>query len=1033
MYLGDFKSKKLYFSVVNNKPLSFVLLFFSLGYGLMSQSILTHVIDSGNGLMSSEVYCVFEFDNRLHVQNGQYMSIWNGREFEHTRSDSLGIASYYLVGGFLGDSLVVLRQSNHEKLCLYDGKTWDTVDIPSGSRHSFWYLYLTDSLVIYDRDGGKHKLNRSLNAFEKVGQIEMPPLRAEEYVYRVYLERNKKWLYGFQGDDRVQQKLYIPESLKWMNLDGIAIFATNEYGSEVILNREGIRYLHSGKVHQFNSPAKTGILRATPMGGDSSMWVRNAIDNSNQEIYHLSKDSLIFLGNTTHSADRPIRTNTATGYGYDCSHSGVFRRNPYVAVFTKEDGDIIDKVHTIVKGDNGEIIVGGYGSGLNRLLPQDRYSRYEQIQSRFTHILPGGLYNEGKYYFFTQQATMLFSLEGNATKDLTLEFEDGSFHKKAGYIIKTLKEGKLAFGLEKNGLAIADTIIDDKVQSRQVSKDKGMLLDNVLGLADDHAGRVWVGRSKQGISIYDVAQDTAYSYMKIKENPDTYGAMAFAHDMADCMWIGTEQGLFAVRKASSFDLTENLFEFAERVHLPNDNQSFITSLYLHQDSILVVGSADSQLSFVDVADFHDLGTNRPYSKQLHFGEDIPGEGVEQNCITQGIGNEIWVDVQNAVLKINMDFWDKRGNGQFELISLSSGSDILDVHDDKVHLDASSPTLTCTYGFLGEAIGDHIRYDILLANSDGDTLYNESHVTSHTFTTEELESGDYTLSIVVIRNNVEYHREDIDIGVPYEIPTNALLGLAVLFFLTTLLVGVIFYIKQKENIATQNRLISELSIAKLKGEKEKQEVQSLLAALNPHFIYNSLNWIQGRYKKDQEFSKVVGRLSDNIRLIFSRAREGRAYHSLQEEILFLERYLDIQRVRYADNHYNYILPDPHVLNSLGGCNVLIMQFQLLFENAIEHGLRNRAEANEVRLTLTEQDDYIVAKIIDDGVGYTNAKAMNSHGTQQGTKMIRKLYEIFNTKNTSKYEMTVEDNIYNDKGDTYGTCVTILIPKKYSYEL
>lgn len=1000
--------------------------------GLGSQSMLTHVINSSNGLKSSEVYCVFQFDNRLYIQNGQYVSIWNGYEFKHFSSDSLGLGSFYSLVGSIEDSLVVLHGTN--SLCLFDGEKWNQMEIPPKTKYAFWQLYMQESLSVYNDDGVKYVLNDDHSAFDQKGKQEIPDaLMNIDFRFRLYFEHCKKWLLGFNGSDHTRYSLYDPSNNKNLDLENDEMYVTNTFATEIITNNEGVKYLDEEKRHSYltNTPIKS--WKPNPLELDSSFLVRNVISNSKHEIYHLHQDSLYFLGNTNHASDRNLFEDYKTGYFYDCSHSGVYRRNPYITIFRKEDGDIIDKVHTIVRADNGEVIVGGYGSGLITFSPKDKYATYKSIPSKYSHILPGGCHKDGKSYFFSQQGTKLFSWDGNKTHDIQIEFGDGEEHNNAGYIIRELQNGRLAFGLTQNGLAISDTIIDDRIEARKISKDKGLLLDNVLGIGEDKKGRVWAGRSKQGISIYDMDRDTAYSYLKVKGDSTTFGAMAFAYDNRDCMWLGTEQGLYAVRKASQFNLSQNLFEYATQIHLPNRDRSFITALHIYQDSILVVGSSENQISFVSIPSFHNENTETPYCKQLHFGEDIPGEGVEQNCISSGNGNEIWIDVQNAVCKINMDFWNKRGDGEFTLVSLRSGKQLIGMDEDVIEVDANNPTFTCTYGFLGEAIGDHVCYNISFENSKGEVVYGLDNVDSKIFTIDEITTGDYTLTIEALRNNELFYKEELKVTVPYELPNSVLLGLALLFFVTTLLGGALLYFKQKENQLIQNRLKAELTMVQLRGEKDKQEVQSLIAALNPHFIYNSLNWIQGRYKKDQEFSKVVGRLSDNIRLIFTRAREGTAYHTFQDEINFLKRYLDIQKVRYANNDYIYKLPDPNVLGRFANYNILIMHFQLLFENAIEHGLRNRAGANKVELTLDETEDYIVAKITDDGVGYAKAKAMNSHGTQQGTKMIRKLHEIFNVANETKYEMIIEDKIYEMDGEYFGTQVTVKIPKNYSYEL
>ena len=116
-------------------------------------------------------------------------------------------------------------------------------------------------------------------------------------------------------------------------------------------------------------------------------------------------------------------------------------------------------------------------------------------------------------------------------------------------------------------------------------------------------------------------------------------------------------------------------------------------------------------------------------------------------------------------------------------------------------------------------------------------------------------------------------------------------------------------------------------------------------------------------------------------------------------------------------------------------VPLMQVLIHTENAIERGLRNRKESTFLRVALEDEGHHLKIVVEDDGIGYSNAIKRNIRGTQQGTRMLASLHEIFNARNVRKIISAIEDNIYINPhtGQGYGTRISILIPKQFNYEL
>jgi LytS/YehU family sensor histidine kinase len=85
--------------------------------------------------------------------------------------------------------------------------------------------------------------------------------------------------------------------------------------------------------------------------------------------------------------------------------------------------------------------------------------------------------------------------------------------------------------------------------------------------------------------------------------------------------------------------------------------------------------------------------------------------------------------------------------------------------------------------------------------------------------------------------------------------------------------------------------------------------------------------------------------------------------LSQELTFLRHYLAIEQVRFGDR----LRVDEEVDLSLLSAQVPNMILQPLVENAIRHGLSNRARGGLLRICVQKDQDHMQLQIIDDGVG------------------------------------------------------------------
>jgi two-component system, LytTR family, sensor kinase len=172
----------------------------------------------------------------------------------------------------------------------------------------------------------------------------------------------------------------------------------------------------------------------------------------------------------------------------------------------------------------------------------------------------------------------------------------------------------------------------------------------------------------------------------------------------------------------------------------------------------------------------------------------------------------------------------------------------------------------------------------------------------------------------------------------------------------LILTVTYVMDARERMARQ---ITET--ARLSEELSKSQLAALRQQIEPHFMFNTLHSITGLVrdcKNDAAVSMIVG-LSEFLR----RALEDshRSQVTLAEEVEYLQRYLDIQKVRFGER----LQVSMDISEGLLSAQVPNLLLQPLVENAIKHGIAKRAAGGTVRITGRCHDGNLCLSICNDG--------------------------------------------------------------------
>ena len=159
---------------------------------------------------------------------------------------------------------------------------------------------------------------------------------------------------------------------------------------------------------------------------------------------------------------------------------------------------------------------------------------------------------------------------------------------------------------------------------------------------------------------------------------------------------------------------------------------------------------------------------------------------------------------------------------------------------------------------------------------------------------------------------------------------------------------------------------------LENERAKQQASSelLLAKINPHFIYNTLDSVIYLARK-QKSAEIIELTSAFIYLLQDGIHLGKnsLYERLGTEVEVVKKYVTIQKIRYADRFQFLLDWDPELRETRLPKNIL----QPFVENAIIHGTGSKEGRETIRMSLKREGDSLRILIRDDGVGMEQEKA------------------------------------------------------------
>ena len=218
----------------------------------------------------------------------------------------------------------------------------------------------------------------------------------------------------------------------------------------------------------------------------------------------------------------------------------------------------------------------------------------------------------------------------------------------------------------------------------------------------------------------------------------------------------------------------------------------------------------------------------------------------------------------------------------------------------------------------------------------------------------------------------------------------------------------------------------------KHKLDELTFSALRSQMNPHFIFNALNTIQGfvYFNDKKSASGYLGKFSHLIRKILDSS--NKQIITLEEEIEILRLYTDIEKARFGENFNVTIDIDPAL--DLEYILIPPMLIQPYVENSIKHGVFHKQgdKLLLIRIGKVEDQELIEVVIDDNGIGRERSKEINKSRVAHhsfATAANEKRIDLINQNLDKKTKVKIIDKV-NIDGSPAGTTVIITIPMVFA---
>lgn len=199
---------------------------------------------------------------------------------------------------------------------------------------------------------------------------------------------------------------------------------------------------------------------------------------------------------------------------------------------------------------------------------------------------------------------------------------------------------------------------------------------------------------------------------------------------------------------------------------------------------------------------------------------------------------------------------------------------------------------------------------------------------------------------------------------------------------------------------------ERKAAELTASLVEARLKALRMQLHPHFLFNTLNAISTLVHKDPHAADdMIANLSELLRAALDTTDQE---IPLSRELEFLNRYLDIQQVRFGDR----LKIEKEIDGAALGVPVPTLILQPLVENAIHHGIEPQTGSGAIRIGARRDGEVLRLSVRNSGGSpRPAAKPSSGIGLSNTRARFHELYGdrarlMLNTDNAGTFAVDIE---------------------------
>lgn len=976
----------------------------------------------GEGLAQSQVYALLE-DRRGYLwlgTRGGGLCRFDGKEF----------TTFTTENGLPDNSVFCLFEGNDDRIwigtargvCAYNGLSFESIELfpesqerPIGAisqdNNGLFWFGSSEGLFTYNN---KAITPLSSNANYPKGRIS--DLLPDEYGGMwvghdrgtTYLHGKKIEHFGAAKGLKSQVGCLSKDSLNriWIGTYGGGVFLLENNEVAPLIGKLGLNenvildLLHDSKGQVWIATPGDGIKRWDPK--DSTF---SAIDED---------DGL---------ANNHVRCALEDRWGnlwFGTSGGGVSKYYGQQFIhFDDRNGMPGSYVYSVRKDRNGALWMGTSGKGVTRY-ENGRYHTY-RADSGFMDV-------KVKTIFEDHRGRMWFGTEGlglSRFDDSTFTTFTGSQGLSGNWIRDIEEDEQHNMWIATAGGGITKMTPRDSLATVYdfdfFTSTSGLPKNRINCLHRDSLNRIWFGTYTGGIGY--IQNDSVVAFPN--ENLVSRQIRSMTEDQFGYLWIGTANG-----GVSGVSLYRDSFDF---ITIDREAGLFSNNVY----SLTIDAKGQMWVGTETGVDQVQLDESRQAFEFTHFGKAEGFVGIEncQNAVWAAQDGNLWFGTINGLTCYNPR--QRTHNPLAPIITIHRVSLFYESLQNTAYATHIGPwgQMTGTVEFphnqnhLGfEFVGlnhknpEKVQYQWRLDPFDKDWTPVGGKTDA---TYSNLPPGTYTFKVRACNEDMVWN----------ERPTEASFSILKPYWETwwfrtagigslLLLIGLFFNLRLRQ-VKRKNRQLQ----AQLKMEKSLLELEqkALRLQMNPHFIFNALNSIQGviARKDDKTARYYLAKFSKLMRMILENSRVTTI--SLAEEVATLESYLVLERFSRGER-FGYQLV---VEEDLTPEDIFIppMMLQPFIENAVIHGVGHLESLGNIKVHFGYRNQQLTTTIEDNGIGREKAKAIKSqigqHHKSTALAVTQERLDILNQGVATEPSLEIQD-LKNDQGEAIGTRVILRIP-------